>query len=386
MKYYIVVIAACISLFACSSKVKSTDEIIANGSLIDLKTRKKSLSDSIQFLEKEMAKIENAISKKDTISYKPQVTIDTIKTSSFAHYVTFQGSVETKQNLILKPEFGGILKKIYVKEGEKVSKGKLLASIDDGGLSQQLAQLEIQLALAKTTFERQERLWEERIGSEMQFLQAKSNYEAQSKAKEQLKKQLAKTKIIAPFSGTIDEIITEEGNVVAPGQSPILRIINLNKMEVSTEIPETYISSVAKGKKVKISIPIINFEEETTIRQVGSYINPINRTFKVEVPIPNKKGLVKPNLTATININDYTNPEAILINQNLLSENAEGQQYVYLVSKNDKKELIASQTVVTTGKTQGDKIEILSGVKKEDCIIVSGARSIRDKQEISIKF
>ena len=265
-------------------------------------------------------------------------------------------------------------------EGQKVKKGQLLATIDDGGLSQQVNQLEIQKNLSKTTFERQERLWKDnKIGSDSQYLQAKSVYESQVAAVKQAKKQIAKTKITAPFSGIIDEVITEQGTVVSPGMSPVLRIVNLNEMHIETEIPE-----VSKRYYIKQNgfcrIDYLNKIDTSKVTQASSFIDPANRTYKIKVPVENKDKLVKPNLTTRLRINDYSNEEAILIPQNIISENANGEEYVYVVKsiKNNKGK--ATKTIIKTGKTEGDVIEVLSGLKNNETIIVEGARSVRNGQ------
>lgn len=170
-----------------------------------------------------------------------------------------QGNVTTKNLLIITPEYSGILTNVYVTEGQRVSKGQTLAKIDDGGLSQQLAQLKIQSALAKTTFERQQKLWNQKIGSEIQYLQAKSSYEAQEEAINQLQKQLSKTIVRAPFSGTIDDVITEKGSVVGAGQTPLMQIVNLDDMYIETDVPESYIPTVVQGKNVSVSISSFTF-------------------------------------------------------------------------------------------------------------------------------
>lgn len=161
-----------------------------------------------------------------------------------------------------------------------------MAKIDDGGLSQQLAQLQIQVDLAKTTFERQERLWNQKIGSEIQYLQAKSSYEAQASAVNQLQQQLEKTNVRAPFSGTIDDVITDQGSVVAPGQSALFRIVNLDNMYIETDVPERYISDISEGKEVLVEFPILGITLNAKVRQAGNFINPANRTFKAEIAVP----------------------------------------------------------------------------------------------------
>merc|ERR1711916_401234 len=303
----------------------------------------------------------------------PLITTITAKTEEFKHVLELQGNVTTKDLLVITPEYNGILTNVYVKEGQQVSKGQTLAKIDDGGLSQQLAQLKIQADLAKTTYERQKRLWDQNIGSEIQYLQAKSTYESQEEAVNQMQQQIAKTVVKAPFSGTIDDVITEQGSVVAAGASPLMRIVNLNNMYIETEVPERYVTDV------------LNKKIDTKIRQAGDVINPANRTFKVEIEVPNKDKSIKPNLTAKLKINDYTNKEAILIPQSVISENAEGERYVYVVTnKNEKGIGNAKRVIIETGKTQGDVIEVLSGLETGAEIIKEGARSVRDGQSVEV--
>jgi len=252
-------------------------------------------------------------------------------------------------------------------------------------LSQQLAQLKIQAELAKTTFERQQRLWDQKIGSEMQYLQAKSNYEAQDQAIAQLEQQVAKTIIRAPFSGTIDDVFTEQGSVVMPGQSELMRIVNLDRMYIVTDVPEKYIANITRDKKVEVEFPILGKKIDSKVRQVGDFINPNNRTFKVEISIPNKDRSIKPNLTAKVKINDYSNETALLIPQGIISENASGEQYIYIIKeKIENNEAKAEKTVIETGLTQGDFIEVTNGLQPGDEIIMEGARSVNDGQKVKI--
>ena len=280
---------------------------------------------------------------------------------------------------------GGNLPGVYVKEGQNVTKGQLLATIDDGGLSQQVAQMQIQADLAKTTFERQERLWQQKIGSEIQYLQAKSSYEAQQRAVNQLKSQLSKTSVRAPFTGVIDDVITDQGSVVAPGQSQLMRIVNLEDMYIETDVPESFITNVTVNKDVKIEFPILGKSMDAKIRQAGNFINPANRTFKIEVAVPNKDKSIKPNLTAKLKINDYSSENALLIPQSIISENAEGEQYIYIIdNKNADNEGVAKRIIIKTGKAQGDVIEVINGLKNGAEVIQEGARSVKDGQLVKV--
>jgi RND family efflux transporter MFP subunit len=314
----------------------------------------------------------------------PNISIEPTMETMFHHYLEFQGNVSTKNLLVLYPEYAGILTDIKVTEGQKVSKGQLLATIDDGGLNQQLAQLEIQRDLSKTAFERQDRLWKDKIGSEMQYLQAKSTYEAQDKAVSQLQEQIKKTRVIAPFNGIVDEVITEKGALVSPGQSPLIRVVNLNEMYIETAVPENYIASVKQGRPVEVEFPVIGISLETVVGAVANYINPANRTFKIEVPLPNKEKLLKPNLTAKIKINDYTNEKALLVPQSIISENSEGVQYIYIIEGKKGKKATAKKVEIETGLSQDGMIEVLKGLKSGDELIIEGARSVRDGQEVNI--
>lgn len=368
-----------------SEKNQTIEEILESGNIETIRTKKTELEASQKELTAQITQLDAKIAELQPANKVPLTTSFVAQQSVFKHYLELQGNVTTKSNLVIYPEFSGILEQVLVQEGQAVSKGQILAKISDGGLSQQLAQLEIQTDLAKTTFERQERLWNQKIGSEMQYLQAKSTYEAQQKAVVQLQEQIAKTIVTAPFSGTIDDVITEQGSVVAPGQSQLFRIINLNNMYIETDVPESHLNNVTKGKEVIVTFPILGETSTAKIRQAGNFINPANRTFKIEVAVSNKNKSIKPNLTAKLQINDYTNEDAILIPQSIISENALGQQYIYKISeKNETGEGIAQRVIVKTGLTQGDNIEILSGVSAGDEIILEGARSVKNNQTIKV--
>jgi membrane fusion protein, multidrug efflux system len=385
MKNIFTILITTLILSSCGdTKKKSVEDILGSNNLEQIRKKKSELDADKQKLSSELKQLEAKIKELDPQEKIPLITTFAVNEDVFNHYIELQGNVSTKQNLVISPEFSGFLSHVYVKEGQRVSKGQILAKIDDGGLSQQVAQLQIQVDLAKTTFERQERLWNQKIGSEIQFLQAKSSYESQQKAVNQLQKQIDKTIVRAPFSGTIDDVITEQGSVVAPGQSQLFRIVSLKNMYIEVDVPERYITNVVSGKNVQVNFPILGKTMDAKVRQAGNFINPANRTFKIEVPVSNKDKSIKPNLTAKLRINDYTNPKAILIPQNIISENAQGQQYVYAIINKDNNRAKAQRVIIKTGKTQGDYIEVLSGLLHGNEIINEGARSVKDGQEVKI--
>ena len=366
---------------------KSLDKALASKDIETIRSKHAEVSSQKKALEGQLKSLDSAIALLDKSEKLPLVTTIEVHPEKFDHYLELQGDVMTKQNVLIYPEMSGTLNRVYVKEGQKVSKGQLLATIDDGGLSSQLAQLKTQAELSKTTFERQKRLWEQNIGSEIQYLQAKTNYEAQQSAVKQMESQVGKSSIRAPFTGIIDDVIKDEGTVVSTGPgSEVFRIVNLSNMYINVEVPESHLPNVTTGKDVKVFFPVLGDSVTTTIRQTGNFINPSNRSFTAEIPVPSLGGKVKPNLTARVMINDYTSEKAILIPQSVLSENADGEQYVYLVDADSiQNDPVAKKVVITTGKTQGDYVEVLSGINEGDAIIDEGARSVKEGQKVNIK-
>ena len=387
MKNIYLLVFAAIVLNACSNKKElSLEEILATNNVDQITLKKIKIDSELQELTANLNKLNRKLNSLNKDKNTPLITTFKAQEEVFTHFIELQGNVQTKQNVLVYPEVPGILKKVFVKEGQQVKKDELLAIIDDGGLTQQVLLSEANEQLAKTTFERQKRLWSEKIGSEIQFLQAKTSYNSQKNVTNQLRQQLSKFTINAPFSGIVDDIFKEKGTVVAPGQrSELFRIINLSKMYIETDVPENYITSITNNKMVEVNFPILGKTVSSKIRQVGNFINPTNRSFKIEVGIPNQDLDVKPNLTAKLKLNDYTNKNAILIPQSIISENSKGQQFIYVVK--DKKENnlgIAERLVIETGKTQGDFIEVTKNLTSDTEIIMEGARSVNNGQLVKV--
>ncbi|MFV0539653.1 MAG: efflux RND transporter periplasmic adaptor subunit [Aestuariibaculum sp.] len=387
MKNIYITLLTATFLVSCGGENKrnSVEKVLESNDLTKIREKRAELVNQQDEIHSKLMLLDEAISKLDTLKKVPLITTLIAKEEVFKHELEIQGNVTTKNLLVITPEYNGILTHVYVKEGQHVSKGQILAKIDDGGLSQQLAQLKIQTELAKTTFERQKRLWDQNIGSEMQFLQAKSTYQSQEEMVNQLQQQIAKTFVKAPFSGTIDDVITEQGSVVAAGQSPLMRLVNLNNMYIETDVPESYIADITKGKSVTANFPVLGKTFETKVRQAGDFINPANRTFKVEIDIPVKDSNIKPNLTAKLKVNDYTSENAILIPLSIISENSNGEQYIYVIkNKNADNKGEAIRVIVKTGKTQGDVVEVLEGIESGAEIIKEGARSVKNGQIVKV--
>ncbi|MBL6647667.1 MAG: efflux RND transporter periplasmic adaptor subunit [Flavobacteriaceae bacterium] len=369
-------------LFSCESN-ETFESIIESNDIEKIKLARKTIVASQQDLNTKIELLDNRIEELNENPQLPIVQVVSIKPSQFDHYIQVQGSVKSDQLINILPEFSGIIKNIYVKSGDQVKKGDPLVKIDDGGLKEQLSQLEIKFELTKTTFERQKRLWEQKIGSEIQFLETKSMFEAQKQAINQLKKQIQKTLIQAPFGGTIDNVIVKLGEVVYPGRSNLMMLLNMDNLYVESNVPEKYISSIKVGNKAILEFPLIGKSVSTIIRQSGNYIHPINRTFKIEMDIKSVDFGVKPNLNSKVRINDYSNKKALMINQNIISVDSNNEEFVYkLYSKNNKD--YVSKTTIETGKSDGKNIEVISGLNQGDFIVSEGIRKLVDNSRVKI--
>lgn len=385
MKNLFLILITVLTLVSCGGDNKSVDSIIDSGNLKEVKDKRTELNQKQRQLKADIDKLTAFVDKHEKDERSALVTTTIVSDSVFKHFVEVQGNIETDQNVVLNAEYSGVLTNVYVKEGQRVSKGQRLAKIDDGGLSSQVAQQESQMALAKTTFERQKSLWDQKIGSEIQFLQAKTNYEAAQNANKQLRTQLGKTIITAPFSGVIDDIIADPGQVVIPGQTPIIRLVNLSNMYVKASIPENYLANVKKGSEVMVHLASINEDFKGIVSQVSNYINPNNRSFEIHVDIPNKNGLVKPNLIATVKVNDYTVEDAITIPENIIQENAAGKTIAFIYQPVNDSIGTAKRVVLETGYTYQNHTEVKSGLKEGDRIILEGAKTLRDGQKVTSK-
>jgi RND family efflux transporter MFP subunit len=378
MKKIILIATFSALIFSCGKKEDTTniDSLIDSKNLVSIKAKRSELQTQI-------TKLDDAIA---TLDVKKQeealVSVMSVKDTVFSHYLEVQGNVNTKENLIIYPQFSGILNTLNVIAGQKVSKGQLLGSIDDGGLSQQLAQMETQMALAKTTFERQKRLWDQKIGSEIQYLQAQTNMISQQKAVSQMKAQLAKTRIIAPFSGVIDELIAERGQVVGPGQG-LMRIVNLNNMYVSTAVPESYIGKLKVGTVVNVYLASLGKTYIGKIRQVANNINPNNRSFGIEVSVPNTENVLRPNQVAKLKIIDYTNANAVVVPSNVIQVDGNGDQFVFEATSIKDKTGIAKKVIVKVGKTSENFTEIISGLEPKTVVVSDGVNTVSEGMKLN---
>ncbi len=378
MKKILLLTVFSILFAACSQKENSgnIDTLIESKNLAEIQAKRVEL-------QAQITKLDEAIATLDTTKVAALVSIQTLKDTVFNHYLEIQGNVDTKENILVQPEVPGTLVTLNAVAGQRVSKGQILGRVDDGGGSQQLASLENQYALAKTTFERQKNLWDQKIGSEIQFLNAQTQMISAQKAVAQAKAQLAKTVIRAPFTGVIDEVFVERGEVVAAGAKGLMRIVNLNNMYVSTLVPETYIGKLKVGTVVDVTLNSLGKTYKGKIRQIASSINPSNRSFNIEVALPNPDNLLRPNQVAKLRIVDYISNKAVVVPTNVVQEDGKGNQYVYTITDIKGKTGTAKKVIVEAGKSSNNVTEILSGLSEDDMIVTEGVNTISEGMELN---
>ena len=304
---------------------------------------------------------------------KQKITTLTVEEKPFEAFVEVQGNSQAENSVNIMTDVGGLVKAIYVDEGQFVQKGKTLIQLDNSILSSQLAELNTSLELAKDVFEKRERLWKQNIGSEIEFLQAKNQYNSLLKKKNTLNTTLAKSSIKAPISGTIDLVYLKVGELASPGY-PAINVVNLKNMEVKVKVPETYLGKIKKGDKVNVEFPSINKEVVARVKSVSQSINPNNRTFTAIASIPNRDGLLKPNLLAKIKIKSDAKGKAITIPTNLLQKSAQGF-YVYVVNEKDSV-MTAKEVSVEIGDSYNGQIIITKGLAANDKLINEGYRDV----------
>lgn len=377
-KKIIIISTLSLLLFACGKKEDnaSIDALIASKNVTALQAKK-------TLIQADLAKIDEALAKLDVKKEEALVSVLAVKDTVFSHYLEIQGSVNTKENILVQPEFQGTLVALNVKAGQKVSKGQVLGRIDDAGLSQQVASLENQYALAKTTFERQKNLWDQKIGSEIQYLQAQTQMISAQRGVAQIKAQLAKTVIKAPFSGTIDEVFVEKGQVVAPSAQGLMRIVNLSNMYVSTSVPETYIGKLKVGTEVDVLLTSLGKTYKGKVRQIGNFVNPSNRSFGIEVSVPNPENLLRPNQVANLKITDYVSKNTVVVPTNVIQEDGEKNKFVYTAINVSGKTGTAKKVIVKLGQSSDNVTEILSGLSANDLIVTEGVNSISDGMKLN---
>lgn len=375
MKYFILALTAAVLAASCGSNGTG------NAQLDSLIAKRDSIKNVQTNLAKELAAIEEQIALLDTGIKAPAVAVMPVMRQNFKSYFQVQGYVTTdaQAKIYPNPMGQGIIRKIYVREGDRVSAGQKLAQIDDAVTRQMLGQLEVNLAVETENYNRIKKLWDQKIGSEMQVLQArraKENFEEQLK---QLREQIAQFVITAPISGTVDKIYSKEGEAAAIGTPmPVMTIINPGSNYMLADISESYIGIIQQGQQAEVIIPNLD-TISSKISLIGNTIKTANRTFEVRMDLPAGNSNLKPNLVGSVRFADYTADSTVVLPSSLIMKDAEERSFVFI---NDS--MKAKKVIVTTGKSYEGQTEILNGLVGGESIISKGARKLVDGQEIRI--
>jgi RND family efflux transporter MFP subunit len=344
-------------------------------SLNDLKTQKTDLVNQLNNISAKLKSVEIAISDLDTLKRLVTVTSFKAEEKIFNHYIEVQGVVKADKAIELRAEMGGTVTAVLIKQGQKVTKGQVLATLESSVIDNSVLQLKTQLDLATTTYERQARLWEQKIGSEIQFLQIKSQKEGLENSLNSLKAQARKMKIIAPFSGTIDQVFAKTGELISP-QTPFLRLVNLDNVYIESEITETYLKSISKGTMALLSFSSIDISFEANITQVGNFINPSNRSFKTRIDVKNNNNELKANLLADIKINDF-NASGIVIPSKVIQKDRNGKTFVYTLEAEEANYKVI-KTFVKDSNSYNNFSYISEGLNSKSTLVDKGARLVKN--------
>ena len=377
MRTNILIAVVLLALVSCGGEPTLEDKKAA---LDAKKVELGKLQNEISNMEEELMAADSSL----VIKKEPGILVEVkgITPQTFEHYFIINGGVEAVEQASVSPEQGGQIKQILVKEGDRVSAGATLAKLNTSVIQRNIEELDNQITLAQTVYDRQARLWEKKIGSEIQLLQAKNNLDALKKKKETAVAQMAMSTVKAPFSGIVDVLHQKEGELAAPGM-PILTLVNMNEMKVKADVSENYVQSVKPNAEVNVDFPSFGMSTTATIRSVSNIINPLNRTFSIEVRIPNNDGSLKPNGIATIKIKDFTADSALVVPAISISKDAKGD-FLFVINKEEGKSK-AVKTYVQTGRTSSGQTMVIDGLKAGDQVVVEGYNEVANGDLVRIQ-
>lgn len=373
MNKKIILIGMATLFFACTSKSPLEKK---KAQLDKAKKEMATLAAKVKTLEEEVAKLDTTQKRNKTVDV--QVTPVTLQ--SFRSYVEIQGRVDAEQNVIVSPQAMGIIKAIYAREGDNVKVGQVLAELDDAVLRQSMMEVKTALALATDLYNKQKNLWDQKIGSEIQFLSAKTNKESLEDRLKTLNEQLDMYKVKSPINGTVDEVDVKIGQASSPGV-PAFRVVNLNALRVKADVSETYASKIKEGDDVVVFFPDLNKEIHSKVSFVGKSISAMNRTFGVLVNLQSTPEY-HPNMIAILKIVDYKTDEAIVESVNVV-QNSENGNYIF-IAVTDGNNTIARKQVIKLGRDYNGMVEITDGLKVGDRIITTGYQDVEDGERLKL--
>ncbi len=352
-----------------------------DGDLAEMRHERDSLKNVYAQIGTRIKEIEDWLAENDSTVRRnlPTVTATPVELSSFSHYVDVHGNVRADRSAALYAQ--GRIRSILVKPGDQVRNGDQIMTVDNDLVEKQIAQAETALELARTAFERQQRLWDEKIGSEMQYLQAKSQKEQAEAGLAALKEQQRLTNVTAPFSGVVDDIMVRVGDMAAPG-IPVARVVDLSGAQLEADVPESYLRSISAGAPVKVEFPSIGETIDAELDHVGRYIDPANRTFKVTVRLKEGEGILRPNLLASISIQDMHNDSAFVVPARAVLQDVKGNNYIYVLDPRKDDEAIARKVLVERRSEYKGNVSISprteGALKGGERIVDEGAKNVTD--------
>ena len=372
---YSIVLLLGITFASCGQTDKSTVET--------KKEELKALKTELTELKSKISKLEKAIKEENgEVEELLNVKTITVKAAPFENHVDVTGNVASDDVITASPETAGIITNILVKEGDKVTKGQLLAKLNTKMLELSIQEMKVNMALATTTFQKQEMLWKQNIGSEMQYLSAKATKEQLAQKLAGMYAQVELARITAPFDGVVDRIFQKKGELASP-QTPFGRIVNLDKVHVYAELSESYLSAVEEGDKVTVNFPTLNFETTATVNQVGAFIDPDNRTFRIKINLNNQKHRIKPNMTAIVSVKTFESDSAISVPSILVKKDFKGD-YIFTATKTASG-YKATKIYVQPDLNTGNTTLIKGGLNVGDLIISEGYAQVVDDLSVSVK-
>jgi RND family efflux transporter MFP subunit len=372
----LIIVSAVFVLASCGSKSGNAELTEKKAKLEDLKKQQSAINDQVVKLETEIGKLDPSTIQKEN---EKLVSVTPLSVAPFAHYIDLQGKVEAVNIAYVTPRGqGGQVKELYVRKGDAVKKGQILLKLDDLVIKRQIDQLQTQLSFAKDLYQRQQNLWKENIGTEVQLLQAKNSVDNIEKQISIIKEQQSFTSVYAEMDGVLDDVNVKVGELFSgAGQ---IKLINTSDLKVTAQVPENYLEKVKVGTSLKVILPDINRTTDAVIRVAGKLIDPLSRSFYIEAKLP-ADNIFRPNQVAQVKILDYSNANALTIPVNTLQTDDKGK--FVMVSAKENGKTVAHKKPVVAGELYGDKIEIKSGLQPGDLLITEGYQSVYDGQTIT---
>lgn len=353
-----------------------------------LNARKESLKQVSDKLAEVVGKLDEKLIEIDTTRLTPEITTLAVGTQVFKDYFRVQGNLEAEKNAMVFPESQGVVKQLLVSAGDRVSKGQALMTLDTELARKQIAEVETSLALATDLYTRQKNLWDQNIGSEVQYLEAKNRKESLENSLATLNEQLSKGTVRAPFSGVVDELTPKVGEMASPGM-PVARVVNLNEIYVEADVSEKHFGKVQEGGEVLVGVQGVNNGQHIPghISRVGTYIKPDNRTFTIRVDFDEKRTDLIPNLVTELLINEFsTDSAAVVLPAEMVLENAAGENYVWIVTPAERPDRMkVTRRIITVGTTYNDVTLVTSGLQAGELIVDRGIRKVKQDDLVKVQ-